>query len=389
MPRIFFVFLLLLGATALAGTQGARTEATALDHFAVVARTGYSDTPAFLRFVNDAERGAARPDAFSGRGPLAILALVLLGGFALNLTPCVLPMIPINLAIIGAGTQARSRSSGFLLGAAYGLAMAVVYGVLGAVVILTTGRFGTLNASPWFNAALAVLFVVLALAMLDVLTIDLSRYWTGAGGQRRRGSYALALTMGAVSALLAGACVAPVVIEVIVFASRLYAGGTPMAMALPLGLGIGMAAPWPLVGGGLASLPRPGRWMVHIKRAFAAFILLTAAYYAHQAYTIVTLRNQGEPQIVASGWTTSLEAGLAQARREKKPVLIDMWATWCRDCLVMDRTTLADPTVNAALDGFVKIKYLSERPDESPVSEVLDRLGVVGFPAYVALRPID
>ena len=55
----------------------------------------------------------------------------------------------------------------------------------------------------------------------------------------------------------------------------------------------------------------------------------------------------------------------------------------------MDRTTLADPTVNAALDGFVKIKYLSERPDEPPVSEVLDRLGVVGFPAYIALRPID
>lgn len=388
MPRILIVVLLLLGATALAGAQGARTEATALDHFAVVARTGYSDTPEFLRFVHDAERGAARPDAFSGRGPLAILAFVLLGGFALNLTPCVLPMIPINLAIIGAGTQARSRSSGFLLGAAYGLAMAIVYGVLGAVVILTTGRFGTLNASPWFNAALAVLFVVLALAMLDVLTIDLSRYSTG-GGRGRRGSYALALTMGGVSALLAGACVAPVVIEVIVFASRLYAGGTALAMALPLGLGIGMAAPWPLVGGGLASLPRPGRWMVHVKRAFAAFILLTAAYYAYQTYTIVTLRHNDEPQVTVSGWTTSLEAGLAQARREKKPVLIDMWATWCRDCLVMDRTTLADPAVNAALDGFVKIKYLSERPDESPVSEVLDRLGVVGFPAYVALRPND
>src|SRR5690349_3117768 len=189
MSRLLFVFLLLLGAVAVAGAQGARTEVTALDHFTVVARTGYSDTPAFLRFVHDAERGAARPDAFSGRGPVAILLLVLLGGFALNLTPCVLPMIPINLAIIGAGTQARSRSSGFLLGAAYGLAMAVVYGVLGAVVILTTGRFGTLNASPWFNAALAVLFVVLALAMLDVLTIDFSRFSSGRTGGHRAGGY--------------------------------------------------------------------------------------------------------------------------------------------------------------------------------------------------------
>ena len=57
---------------------------------------------------------------FEGRGPLAILLLVFLGGLALNLTPCVLPMIPINLAIIGAGAQAGSRGRGFLLGGAYG-----------------------------------------------------------------------------------------------------------------------------------------------------------------------------------------------------------------------------------------------------------------------------
>src|SRR5262245_47958758 len=134
MRRFVLLFVLLLGATALAGAQGRRTEASALDHFTVVGRAGYSDTPTFLRFVQDAERGATPDDAFSGRGPLAILGLVLLGGFALNLTPCVLPMIPINLAIIGAGTQARSRSRGFMLGGAYGLAMATVYGLLGAVV---------------------------------------------------------------------------------------------------------------------------------------------------------------------------------------------------------------------------------------------------------------
>src|SRR5262249_4913844 len=83
------------------------------------------------------------------RRPLAILLIVLIGGVALNLTPCVLPMIPINLAIIGAGTQAGigegfpSRARGFLLGATYGGAMAFVYGVLGLIVVLTAGTFGT------------------------------------------------------------------------------------------------------------------------------------------------------------------------------------------------------------------------------------------------------
>ena len=54
--------------------------------------------------------------------------------------------------------------------------MAVVYGVLGLVVILTAGTFGTINASPWFNAGIALLFVVLALAMFDVLEIDFSKF---------------------------------------------------------------------------------------------------------------------------------------------------------------------------------------------------------------------
>ena len=54
--------------------------------------------------------------------------------------------------------------------------MAVVYGVLGLIVILTAGTFGTINASPWFNLGIAVLFVVLGLAMFDVLLIDFSRF---------------------------------------------------------------------------------------------------------------------------------------------------------------------------------------------------------------------
>ena len=68
---------------------------------------GYLNTADFLQFIRDAEAGVQKRGLFDGRGPLAILAIVFLGGLALNLTPCVLPMIPINLAIIGAGAQVR------------------------------------------------------------------------------------------------------------------------------------------------------------------------------------------------------------------------------------------------------------------------------------------
>src|SRR5204862_1874857 len=154
----------------------------------------------FLTFVHDAETGVKPRGMFEGRGPLMILLLVLVGGLALNLTPCVLPMIPINLAIIGAGAQAQSRGRGFLLGSVYGGAMAVVYGALGLIVILTAGTFGTINSSPWFNLAIAALFVVLGLAMFDVLLIDFSKYSSRFNASAGRGTLVLAFSMGAVAA---------------------------------------------------------------------------------------------------------------------------------------------------------------------------------------------
>ena len=319
-----------------------------------------------------------------------------MGGLALNLTPCVLPMIPINLAIIGAGTRAGSRARGFALGATYGLAMALVYGILGLVVILTAGSFGTINASPWFNLSIATLFVVLALAMFDVLSIDFSSLQskfnlTGSSG---RGSFLVAFGMGGVAALLAGACVAPVVIQVIVFSSNLYSTGTAIALALPFILGVGMALPWPIAGAGLTFLPKPGPWMVQVKHAFGIFILGTAVYYGYLSYGLFSQRWVDPEEVATSvqelldeGWYASLDQGLQAALAEGKPVLVDVWATWCKNCLTMDKTTLKDPDVEAALEDYVKIKFQAEDLSVSPAREVMERFEAFGLPTYAILRP--
>jgi thioredoxin:protein disulfide reductase len=367
-----------------------------LREFTVVASTGgYRSVDDFLAFIKNAENGVKEEGWFAGRGPLAILLLVFLGGLALNLTPCVLPMIPINLAIIGAGAKAGSRSRGFVLGAVYGGAMALVYGVLGVIVITTASTFGTINASPWFNLAIASVFVVLTLAMFDVITIDFSRFAGSAGTSGSgRGSVALAFGMGAIAALLAGACVAPVVIQVVLFSSDLYSKGTVLALGLPFLLGIGMAVPWPIAGAGLTALPKPGAWMVKVKQAFGIFILATAAYYGYLAYGLFADRWVDAKEVASSveeklkaGWHASLAEGLDVAMREQKPVLLDMWATWCKNCVVMDRTTLADPAVTKALESYVKIKYQAEQLDEHPARTVVERVKAVGLPTYAILRP--
>ena len=383
--------------TSVATSQPAGDNGLArLDNFTVLASTGgYLSSEEFLRFVHNAETGVKERGLFEERGPLAILLIVFLGGLALNLTPCVLPMIPINLAIIGAGTQAGSRGRGFLLGSVYGGAMALVYGVLGLVVILTAGTFGTINSSPWFNAGIAVLFVLLGLAMFDVILIDFSRFSSGfRTADSSRGTFLLAFGMGAVAALLAGACVAPVVIQVVLFSSNLYATGTKIALALPFFLGIGMAVPWPIAGAGLAALPKPGAWMVRVKQAFGVLILGTAVYYGYVAYDLLSNRwvdpsavTSSVQQKVKAGWHASLADGLATAERDQKPVLIDLWATWCKNCLTMDKTTLANPAVTSALAGYVKIKFQAEEPDQTPSKAVMQRFGAIGLPTYVILRP--
>jgi thioredoxin:protein disulfide reductase len=370
--------------------------AAELDRFAVLSSPtgGYLGTAEFLRFIRNAETGVKERGMFEGQGPIAILLLVIFGGLALNLTPCVLPMIPINLAIIGAGSQAGSRGRGFLLGTVYGAAMAFVYGVLGLIVILTAGTFGTINSSPWFNLGIAVLFVALGLAMFDVITIDFSRFGSSfRAGEESRGTLVLAFTMGSVAALLAGACVAPVVIQVVLFSSNLYATGTKIALALPFFLGLGMAIPWPLAGAGLAALPKPGAWMVRVKQALGVVILGTAAYYGYLGYGLLANRWVDSDAVASSvqekikaGWYSSLADGLGAAQREQKPVLIDMWATWCKNCLTMDKTTLEDADVKAALSGYVKIKFQAEEPDKSPAKEVMQRFEAVGLPTYVILR---
>ena len=374
--------------------RGSSPEA-ALDGFTVLGTTnGYLGSSDFLAFIHDAETGVTRKGMFEGRGPLAILLIVFLGGLALNLTPCVLPMVPINLAIIGAGAKAGSRKRGFLLGAAYGAAMAAVYGILGLVVILTAGTFGGINSTWWFNVGIAALFVVLSLAMFDVITIDFSGLSSGVKvGDSQRGTFLVAFGMGAIAALLAGACVAPVVVQVVLFSSDLYAKGAAAALALPFVLGIGMAVPWPIAGAGIDAMPRPGAWMVRVKQAFGVIILATAVYYGYESYQILSNRWVNPADVTASvqeqlkeGWHP-LDEGLAAAAREGKPVLIDMWATWCKNCLTMDQTTLKNQDVNRALSGYVKVKFEAEDLDAPETKAVLQRFKSPGLPTYAILRP--
>jgi thiol:disulfide interchange protein len=370
--------------------------------FKVVAReTGYIPRKAFLNFLERARTGqATTTDAvyrFNQLGPFVSLLLIVVGGLGLNLTPCVLPLIPINLAIIGAGARASSRRRGFALGGTYGAGMALVYGVLGLVVVLTGSKFGALNSSAWFNVAIALVFVVMSLAMFDAINVDFSRFQgrMGMSGSSQKGSYILALSMGVMAALLAGACVAPVVISVLLLAAHLYGKGVVLGLLLPFLLGLGMALPWPFAGAGLSFLPKPGKWMKWVKYSFGVLILLFAGYYGHLAFNVfqsdhallVQASSTGESGARASGSNAALAKALEQARGQHLPVFVDFGASWCKNCLAMDSTVFSSEEVKQQLKQFVVVRYDAEKPNDSPAREVLNQFGVIGLPTYVVLLP--
>ncbi len=332
----------------------------------------------FLGFLDMGVQEGAEEGAFESFTWLTLL-LALLGGLALNLTPCVLPMIPVNLIIIG-----KSPLRGFV----YGLGMAVAYGLLGLMASLGILAFGSIQSSPWFNAFVAAVFAVLASSMLGLFSIDLSRYRPGTvgAGQSSGASLFVPFFLGALAAVLAGACVAPILISAVVLTARLFAEGDYFVLALPFALGLGMGLPWPFLGAGMKVLPKPGAWMRHVNRAFGVVVLLFAAWYAYLAVDGWVSRGADSGSEgrtagnVVEATPKTFAAAFAQAKKSGKPVFVDCWATWCKNCTAMERTTLADARVREALGRFAVIKL-----DASEFGEFrrLDAFkDVKGLPAY-------
>lgn len=368
-----------------------------------------------------------------GRSLSAILGLALLGGLILNLMPCVLPVLSIKLlsAVSQGGRDRGAVRLGFLASAA-GILFSVLVLAGAAIALKSAGMavgWGIQFQQPWFLAAMAVVVTLFSCNLFGLFEFSLparvSDLASGKGGAADSlGGHFLA---GAFATLLATPCSAPFLGTAVGFA--LARGGGEIVMIFTA-LGLGLALPYLLIAAlpGLATrLPRPGNWMLVLRRVLGVALLGTAvwllAVLAAQIGLLPTLftglllaamglafilrRRLARPLAAGAVLATALGALLPALTGAQTPagdsdaalwltleraeidrrvaagevIFVDVTADWCITCqvnksLVLDR----DPVAGALSDdAVVKMRGDWTLPDAA-VTAYLESFGRYGIP---------
>ncbi|MBW4025266.1 MAG: protein-disulfide reductase [Proteobacteria bacterium] len=384
------------------------------------------------------------PDTSSSR--LAILGMALLGGLILNLMPCVLPVLSLKLlALAGYGGMERRAARSGLLATAAGIL--VSFAVIAAALIGLKEAGGAIGwgiqfQSPWFLAAMALATTLFAASLWEWLPITLPGGTGQAlGAARGQGPLSDAFLIGAFATLLATSCSAPFLGTAIGFALARGPGDIALVFA---GLGVGMAAPFLAVAaapGLVAWLPRPGPWMVWLRRVLGVILLATAAWLLSVLATEAGLaaallaggalvlllcvlawrHHRAARRLAATGAAITLAAiailvpGLQAALNPQETleaaaragpwqpfrqaalhdlvvsghvVLVDVTAAWCLTCKVNELTVLDRPPVAGRLraPGVVAMRADWTRPDPA-ITAYLQSFGRYGVPLDVVYGP--
>jgi cytochrome c-type biogenesis protein len=218
------------------------------------------------------------------RSPLIATGLLFGAGVLTSLTPCIYPMIPITLGVLGGVRGGASRRRTVVLTLAYVLGLALVYATLGLTAGLTGSLFGTVSASRWARLVIGNLLLVFALAMLDVIPVSAPQRLLRWASGLRGGSVPGVFLLGATSGIVAAPCGAPAFAAVLtwVAATRSAVLGFLYLFAFSLGM-TALLAVVGLFSGTVAALPRSGRWMAWVKTLGGVIILVMAEYYFVQA----------------------------------------------------------------------------------------------------------
>ncbi|HEB3532672.1 TPA: protein-disulfide reductase DsbD [Burkholderia cenocepacia] len=252
-----------------------------VDGAALGAASSSGDTAAAGSWFDKVTSADFAQSLLEGHGFFTIVALYFVAGVVLSLLPCSYPMIPIVSAIIiGQGTRA-THARGFALSLTYVVGMALVYTVLGVAAALVGQSLGAWLQNPWVLGAFAVLLTAFAISLISGKDIALPERWQNgaaeASSARQGGHFVAVAAMGALSALVVGACMTAPLFAVLAFIA--HTGNALLGGAALFAMGLGLGVPLLVVGVGAGTvLPRAGAWMDGVK-VFFGIVLLAAALW--------------------------------------------------------------------------------------------------------------
>lgn len=362
-------------------------------------------------------------------------------GVAASLTPCVYPMIPITMVVVGAKGGGRLR--GFLLSLSLVLGMAVTYSALGVLAARSGAAFGAFAQRPAFLIPVSLLFALFSLSLFGAFEIRLPSALQARLQSGSRQGFLGAFLMGLVLGPISAPCVGPVVGTVLL---GIATQGQVLLGALQLfTFALGMGVLFLAVGTFSASLPRSGEWLVTLKQSlglvalgFAAWNirLLGPAWLQPALWALILLFGGGvlgafrpaegllpafrkslglacltlglllgvravetgldlsllpragvpqEPRAEAwrQAWLENdFEGALAKAKAEDKLVVVDIWAEWCAACKELDEKTWPDPLVA----DWLARNAVVVRVDTDRVRKDLEKsLKILGYPTVLVL----
>ena len=357
------------------------------------------------------------------------LLFVFIGGLALNLTPCVYPLIPITVGFFGGQSEGSTKKL-FLMGLFFVIGMALTYSVIGVVTALSGAVFGALLQNPIVIVFIAVIFVILSLSMFGVYEFNLPNSIVAKAGGAKSGYFG-AFFMGLTMGIVAAPCIGPFVLGLVTYvaakADPYY--GFMMFFFLALGLGF----PYLILAvfsGKIKKLPRAGEWMEAVKHIFGFILLGMALYfllpllpksisgYLLPAFMIISaiyialvdkLANKIKGfrifKIVFSAvlvavavyalipsesnsieWKPYNEAAIPANLSGSKGMIIDFYADWCIPCKELDAKTFTDAKVIASSKEFLTYKANMTKSLSPEVEALRNKYGIIGVPTVLILN---
>jgi thiol:disulfide interchange protein DsbD len=371
--------------------------------------------------------------AIARRGLWFGFVLVFLGGLALNLTPCVYPMIPITVSYFGGQSKGRGSRT-VLLALLYLLGMATMYSALGLIAAFTGSLFGSALQNPFVLAVIALVMVGLAMSMFGFYEIRIPEKLAGVAGTAKQGAWGSFL-MGLTVGIVAAPCIGPFVLGLLTFVGE--AGSLFLGFSFFFVLALGLGLPFVVLAvasGNIARLPKSGEWMEWVRRLFGVVLLAMALYFlrpvlgdalyfglqglllmvggvvlgfvsrvtstalffsAFRRFVGVAVPLYGLYLALAPGhilggsrgaevaWAPYAEATLERAMADRKPVVIDFSADWCLPCKELDHKTFNQPEVVDAVGGFVTIKADLTHHGSPEVRALRKKYDIRGVPTIV------